>query len=179
MNLQTRVFAGGCFWCTEAVFEQLKGVSDVTAGYAGGDADDADYTTVCSGSTNHAEAIRISFDADVISPQTLLEVFFLLAHDPTQEGGQGNDIGNQYRSAIFYADEDERHQAASYITALEAAGKQTLTTSLEPLDSFYTAEEYHQGYAGNNPDQPYIFCVAKPKVDKLKKLRPELLKTPL
>jgi peptide-methionine (S)-S-oxide reductase len=178
MHQQTLVLAGGCFWCTEAVFEQLEGVLDVTSGYAGGKTEDADYDSVCTGMTNHAEAIRITFDADVISCSTLLDVFFHVAHDPTQKDRQGNDNGRQYRSAIFYINEAEQQLAQTIINELDASGifSKPIVTTLEPLDTFYPAESYHQDYARAHPMQPYIFCVAKPKVDKLIQTHPELLK---
>lgn len=178
MNTQSLVLAGGCFWCTEAVFEQLDGVLDVTSGYTGGKAEDANYEAVCTGHTGHAEAIRITFDANVVSTATLLDVFFHVAHDPTQKDRQGNDIGSQYRSAIFYASADERQLAADTIARLNAAGDfaAPIATSLEPLGVFYPAETYHQDYARAHPMQPYIFCVARPKMGKLKEKHPDLLK---
>ncbi|MGP7733034.1 peptide-methionine (S)-S-oxide reductase MsrA [Oceanimonas smirnovii] len=161
--------AGGCFWCTEAVYRQLDGVIDVISGYAGGEAQDANYDAVCTGTTRHAEAIKISYDSALIGPGTLLKVFFGIAHDPTQLNRQGNDTGTQYRSAIFWQDEQERDLAEDYIAQLEQAGafNQPIVTSLEPLDIFYPAEDYHQDYAARNPNQPYIAAVAQPKVAKV------------
>ncbi|WP_107850335.1 peptide-methionine (S)-S-oxide reductase MsrA [Oceanimonas marisflavi] len=166
---RTLVLAGGCFWCTEAVYRQLDGVIEVISGYAGGDAQDANYKAVCTGTTRHAEAIQIIYDSSLIGPGTLLKVFFGIAHDPTQLNRQGNDTGTQYRSAIFWQDEQERELAEDYIARLEQAGafKQPIVTSLEPLDIFYPAEDYHQDYAARNPDQPYIAAVAQPKVAKV------------
>ena len=165
----TAVFAGGCFWCTEAAFEQLRGVSDVTSGYAGGRRETADYQSVCTGRTGHAEVIRISYDPQQITYGELLEVFFD-AHDPTQLNRQGNDIGTQYRSAIFYAGEEEKEAAEAKIRALSAARKfpRPIVTTLEPLVEFFPAEDYHQDYARINPDQPYIQSVSMPKACKVR-----------
>lgn len=174
----TAVFAAGCFWCVEVVFRELDGVIDVISGYTGGTAATANYKTVCSGMTDHAEVIAIRFDPTRISYGQLLKVFFSIAHDPTQVDGQGNDRGRQYRSAIFYADATQREVAQAYISQLDAAGVFTapIATRLEPLAAFYPAEEYHQNYARLNPDQPYIAAVALPKVEKLRTYMPEKLK---
>ncbi|WP_375055186.1 peptide-methionine (S)-S-oxide reductase MsrA [Zobellella sp. DQSA1] len=163
------VLAGGCFWCTEAVYRQLDGVLGVVSGYAGGTADTADYDSVCSGTTDHAEVICIEYDSAQIGPATLLKVFFGIAHDPTQLNRQGNDLGRQYRSAVFYRDDNERRLAADYIALLEEQGvfKAPIVTTLEPLDAFYPAEGYHQNYAAAHPNQPYIAAVAQPKVAKV------------
>ncbi|WP_417606411.1 peptide-methionine (S)-S-oxide reductase MsrA [Oceanimonas baumannii] len=163
------ILAGGCFWCTEAVYRQLDGVMDVISGYAGGEAQNANYAAVCTGTTRHAEAIRISYNSALIGPATLLKVFFGIAHDPTQINRQGNDTGTQYRSAVFWQDEQERELAEDYIARLEQAGafKRPIVTTLEPLDIFYPAEDYHQDYAARNPNQPYIAAVAQPKVAKV------------
>jgi peptide-methionine (S)-S-oxide reductase len=167
----TAVLAGGCFWCTEAVFARLAGVIDVTSGYSGGSASTADYETVCSGTTDHAEAIRIRFDPRRISYGQLLKVFFAVAHDPTQVNRQGNDRGRQYRSAIFYADDAQREVAEAYIRQLTEARvfAAPIATEVVPLDAFYDAERYHQNYAALHPEQPYIAYVAQPKVEKLEK----------
>jgi methionine-S-sulfoxide reductase len=167
----TLVLAGGCFWCTEAVFERLDGVLDVESGYAGGAADTANYAAVCSGRTGHAEAIRIRYRPERIAYGQLLKLFFAVAHDPTQLDRQGNDRGTQYRSAIFYADESEREVAAAYIRQLDAAAvfDAPIVTRLEPLAAFYPAEAVHQDYARRNPEQPYIAAVSKPKVEKLER----------
>jgi len=173
----TVVLAGGCFWCTEAVFEQLAGVSDVESGYAGGEAETANYKAVTTGRTGHAEAIRITYDPAVISYGQLLKVFFSTAHDPTQLNRQGADVGTQYRSAIFFASDDEQRVAKAYIEQLnEAVFDGKIVTTLEPLDAFYPAEAYHQDYAEANPDQGYIRGVAKPKVDKTRKVHKDKLK---
>lgn len=176
---QQAVFAGGCFWCVEAVFKALKGVREVTSGYAGDVATRANYEMVCSGNTQHAEVIRVRFDPQCISYGQLLKVFFSVAHDPTQLNRQGNDRGRQYRSAIFYADERQKTVAAAYIHQLNQAGIYTseIVTSLEPLDAFYAAEPYHQDYAERNPDQPYITMVSTPKVAKLREYFSDKLKS--
>jgi peptide-methionine (S)-S-oxide reductase len=168
---QVAVLAGGCFWCVEAVYRQLAGVRDVVSGYAGGTADTADYETVCTGTTNHAEAVLIRFDPGQISYGQLLKVFFSVAHDPTQRNRQGPDVGRQYRSAIFYADEQQKRVAEAYIEQLDRAGVFTapIVTELKPLEAFYQAEEYHQDYAAQHPAQPYIAYHAVPKVMKLRK----------
>ena len=172
------VLAGGCFWCTEAVFEELEGVNDVVSGYAGGAADDADYQQVSAGLTDHAEVIHVTYDPSVISYGTLLRVFFSVAHNPTQLNRQGNDIGRQYRSAIFFADADQKRVAEAYIEQLNAAGvfDKPIATRLEPLGKFYPAEQYHQNYARLNPNQGYIRAVSRPKVEHLHEMFPDLLK---
>lgn len=174
----TAILAGGCFWCTEAVYRQLDGVISVESGYSGGSAASANYDAVCSGATGHAEAIRIVFDPRRTSYGELLKVFFSVAHDPTQLNRQGADRGTQYRSAIFFANEDERRVAAAYIAQLDAANLfvDPIVTTLEPLETFYPAESYHQDYAARNPNQPYIAAVSAPKVEKLRKTFPERLK---
>ncbi|MEQ1438538.1 peptide-methionine (S)-S-oxide reductase MsrA [Fontimonas sp. SYSU GA230001] len=165
---QSAVLAGGCFWCVEAVFRQIDGVLDVVCGYAGDSASTANYETVCSGATNHAEVVRVDFDATRLSYGQLLKVFFSVAHDPTHVDRQGNDRGRQYRSAVFYADERQREVAERYVRKLDAAGafNAPIATKLEPLQAFHTAEAYHQNYAARNPGQPYIQAVALPKVEK-------------
>ncbi|WP_425616443.1 peptide-methionine (S)-S-oxide reductase MsrA [Anatilimnocola sp. NA78] len=165
----TIVLAGGCFWCTEAAFEQLAGVSDVTSGYAGGAKETANYKAVCTGKTGHAEVIRITYDPQVISLGTLLSVFYD-AHDPTTLNRQGADQGTQYRSAIFYADETQKQAAQQKIKELtdRQAFPSPIVTTLEPLVEFFPAEDYHQGYAQLNPDQPYIQGVSIPKVCKVR-----------
>lgn len=167
---QTAVFAGGCFWCVEAVFRELDGVLSVTSGYAGGTEETADYRTVCSGATNHAEVVRVQFDPSRISYGQLLKVFFSVAHDPTQLNRQGNDRGRQYRSAIFTLTEAQQEVAEAYIRQLNAQGvfRAPIVTQVEPLREFYQAEAYHQDYAAQNPQQPYIAAVAAPKVEKLR-----------
>ena len=173
----TAILAGGCFWCTEAAFEQLDGVSDVTSGYIGGSADTANYRRVCDGDTGHAEAIRITYDPATITYEQLLDVFFD-AHDPTQLNRQGNDIGTQYRSAIFFANDDERKIAEAKIRALNESKHfpRPIVTTLEPLTAFYPAEDYHQDYASQNPGQPYIQAVSMPKVCKIKNKHASLIR---
>jgi peptide-methionine (S)-S-oxide reductase len=163
------VLAGGCFWCTEAVFRRLQGVEEVVPGYAGGPGDVANYKAVCSGRTGHAEVIRISYDPKQVRYGQLLKVFFAVAHDPTQKDRQGNDVGTQYRSAIFHADELQRRVAENYMRQLEAAKvfNGPLATTIEALEAFFLAESYHHNYAELNPGQGYIQVVSMPKVDKL------------
>jgi peptide-methionine (S)-S-oxide reductase len=174
---RTAILAGGCFWCTEAVFLPLDGVTGVTSGYIGGTADTANYQAVCSGTTGHAEAIAVAFDPAVISYGQLLKVFFAVAHDPTQLNRQGNDRGTQYRSAIFPADDAQRQVAEAYIRQL--AGAQVFTepiaTTVES-GTFYPAEAYHQNFVSRNPAQPYVAAVALPKVAKLEAAFPDKLK---
>ncbi|MDY6815423.1 MAG: peptide-methionine (S)-S-oxide reductase MsrA [Pseudomonadota bacterium] len=167
---ETRVvLAGGCFWCVEAVFLAMDGVSQVTSGYAGGSAETANYEAVCTGTTGHAEVVEIRYDPAKVSFGELLKVFFSVAHDPTQLNRQGNDRGTQYRSAIFYETQEQKAVAEAYIHQLDAAGvyPDPIVTSLEPLEAFYPAEEYHQNFAARNPRQPYIMAVAAPKMEKL------------
>ena len=169
------ILAGGCFWCTEAVFRRLDGVGEVQPGYAGGSADTANYEQVCSGRTGHAEVIRILYDPARTSYGQLLKVFFAVAHDPTQKDRQGNDVGTQYRSAIFPLDDDQHRVASAYMAQLSAADvfASPLATTLEPLEAFFVAEAYHHDYATRNPGQPYIRFVSMPKVEKLLKAFPE------
>ena len=172
------VLAGGCFWCTEAVYSQLDGVLSVRPGYAGDSAETADYKTVCTGSTNHAEVIEVTYDPARIGLGQILKLFFSIAHDPTQKDRQGNDIGRQYRSAIFYANEAQRQVAEAYIRQIDAARLFTapVATTLEPLEAFHEAEAYHHGYAARNPEQPYIRAVSTPKVEKLRKVHGDKLR---
>lgn len=172
---QMAVLAGGCFWCTEAVFENLEGVEDVVSGYSGGTQETANYEAVSSGRTDHAEAIRILFDPTQISYGQILKIFFSVAHDPTQLNRQGPDRGRQYRSAIFYADEEQKRVAEAYIAQLEAAKvfDKKIVTEVVPLQKFFSAESYHQDYARRNPWQPYILINALPKLEKLKKQYPD------
>jgi peptide-methionine (S)-S-oxide reductase len=172
------VLGGGCFWCTEAVYSQLEGVLGVRPGYAGGTARTADYQSVCSGRTEHAEVIEVTYDPARISLGRILKLFFSIAHDPTQKDRQGADVGRQYRSAIFYADEGQRRVAAAYIAQIEAAHlfDAPIRTTLEPLEAFYVAEDYHHDYAARNPGQPYVRMVAAPKVSKLRETHGDLLK---
>ena len=173
------VLAGGCFWCVEAVYQPLDGVQSVVSGYAGGDAESANYEAVCSGRTGHAEVVEVRYDPHRISYGALLKLFFAVAHDPTQKDRQGNDRGPQYRSAIFPVDDAQRKVAEDYIQQLGNAGAFTapIVTTLEPGHPFHPAEDYHQDFARRNPNQPYITHVAKPKLEKLHAAFPEMLKT--
>ncbi len=164
-------FAGGCFWCTEAVFLQLKGVKSVVSGYIGGKLQNPTYEQVCSGLTGHAEAIQITYDPKVVSFVDLLEVFWS-THDPTTLNRQGNDVGTQYRSAIFYHDEQQKKLAETYKAKLEEAKafNQPIVTTFEPATTFYPAEKYHQDYFNQNPNQGYCAVMIRPKVDKVRKV---------
>ncbi|HEV8605055.1 MAG TPA: bifunctional methionine sulfoxide reductase B/A protein [Tepidisphaeraceae bacterium] len=171
------VFAGGCFWCVEAVFEELDGVSEAISGYAGGSRETANYEAVCTGATGHAEAVKIIYDPTKISYEKLLEVHFA-THDPTTLNRQGNDTGPQYRSAIFYATEKEKELAQAFIDDVNASKHfpRPVVTTLEPLKAFYPAEAYHQNYACQNPRQGYIAHIALPKVDKVREKYKDLVK---
>jgi methionine-S-sulfoxide reductase len=172
------VFAGGCFWCVEAVFRELNGVLDVTSGYAGGAAETAKYEIVSTGTTGHAESVRITYDPNVISYETLLRVFFA-THDPTTLNRQGDDVGSQYRSAIFYADDEQNQTARAMIADLTDAKvfRRPIVTSLEPFVAFYPAEAHHQNYVACYPGQPYVRAVALPKVAKVREHFKDLLKS--
>jgi peptide-methionine (S)-S-oxide reductase len=172
------VLAGGCFWCVEAVYLQLDGVRSVQSGYAGGTAETADYETVCSGRTGHAEAVEIRYDTEKLTYGKLLKVFFSIAHDPTTKDRQGNDVGRQYRSAIFYGNDEQRDIATAYIEQLDAAKAfdGPIVTEVTPLERFYEAEAYHQNYAERNPGQPYIAFTALPKVQKVRQYYADQLK---
>ena len=177
-NTETAVFGGGCFWCTEAVFDELRGVVSVMPGYAGGSVKNPTYEQVCAERTGHAEVIRIEFEPSEISYKDLLTVFFA-THDPTTLNRQGNDTGTQYRSTVLYADEEQRKEAESFIKELndtKAFGKPVVTT-LEPLSEFYEAEDYHQKYFAKNPYQPYCQVMIPPKLQKLHKQFTQLLKS--
>ncbi len=175
---RTAVLAGGCFWCTEAVFEQLSGVSDVVSGYAGGRRETARYGPVSSGETDHAESIQITFDPSNISYGQLLKVFFSVAHDPTQLNRQGPDYGRQYRSEIFCADAEQKQIAEAYIGQLQKANvfSKPIVTEVSDLEAFYPAEEYHQDFVERNPRHPYVVVNAIPKVQKTKKAFSSLAK---
>jgi peptide methionine sulfoxide reductase msrA/msrB len=172
------VIAGGCFWCVEAVFRELDGVLDVISGYAGGDAATANYEAVCTGRTKHAEAVKIIYDPKKVSYEKLLEVHFA-THDPTTLNRQGADTGPQYRSAIFYANEQEKQLAEAFVADLNASGafKQPIVTTLEPLTQFFPAEAYHQNFVCRNPMQGYVRGVALPKVEKVREKFAEQLKS--
>jgi peptide-methionine (S)-S-oxide reductase len=173
---QTAVLAGGCFWCTEAVFEHVKGVERVVSGYAGGDADSAHYEVVGSGRTNHAESIQVTFDPSKITYGQILKIFFAVAHDPTQKDRQGPDWGRQYRSAVFYKDADQKRIAEAYIKQLTDAKvfAKSIATEVAKLPAFYPAEEYHQDFVKRNPNHRYVVVNSVPKVEKLKKEFPDL-----
>lgn len=175
-GVQTAVFAGGCFWGVEAVFEHVKGVKDVKSGYSGGDARSANYELVAYGKTDHAESVKVTYDPAIISYGQLLEVFFTVAHDPTQLNRQGPDVGRHYRSAIFFANEEQKAEAKGFIDKLTTAGKYSkpVVTEVVPLKKFYNAESYHQDYMRKNPDEPYIVQHDKPKIEDLKNKYPDL-----
>jgi peptide-methionine (S)-S-oxide reductase len=173
---QTAVFAGGCFWGIEAVFEHLKGVKSAVSGYAGGASSSPSYEEVSSGTTGHAEAVQVVYDPSRISYETLLQVFFSVAHDPTELNRQGPDVGTQYRSAIFYDGDDQRRAAEAYIAQLTKAKAfdRPIVTEVAPLRAFYLAEEYHQNYMARHPTSPYIVINDAPKVERLRRQFPAL-----
>jgi peptide-methionine (S)-S-oxide reductase len=173
---QTAVFAGGCFWGTQSVFERVKGVIATKAGYAGGSADRATYRDVTTETTGHAESVRVVYDPSKITYGQLLRVFFSVAHDPTQLNRQGPDVGSSYRSAIFYTSEEQHRLSLAYIAQLDATGvfPARIVTEVTPLDKFYEAESYHQDYALHHPDEPYIQVCDRPKIEALKEQFPEL-----
>jgi peptide-methionine (S)-S-oxide reductase len=175
--LSTAVLAGGCFWGMEDVFESLDGVKNVVAGFAGGTRETAQYETVSSGTTGHAESVQITYDPKRISYDQLLDVYFTVAHDPTELDRQGPDSGTQYRSAIFYADETQHHAALAYIAKLTGEKKFSapIVTQVVPLHGFYAAEAYHQHFARLHPDDPYIVENDTPKIEQLRKLFPNLV----
>ena len=175
-GVQTAVLAGGCFWGLEGVFERVKGVTQVVSGYAGGQADTARYEQVSTGRTGHAESVRIVYDPARISYGQLLKVFFSVAHDPTELNRQGPDSGTQYRSAIFYANADQKRVADGYIAQLQAARAfpHPIVTQVTPLKGFYDAEAYHQNYLDHHPNQPYIVINDLPKIADLKRQFPSL-----
>ncbi len=169
MRLEKATFGAGCFWCVEAIFERLKGVQSVVAGYAGGATPNPTYEQVCSGKTNHAEVAQITYDADKISYEDLLNIFWE-SHDPTTHNRQGADIGTQYRSVIFYHNEAQKDLAESSKRVAQAKFSHPIVTGIEPLDRFYEAENYHQDYYRNNPHAPYCTFVIRPKLQKLEKI---------
>jgi peptide-methionine (S)-S-oxide reductase len=175
---QTAVFAGGCFWGIQLVFEHVKGVISATDGYSGGDAKTAEYETVSTGTTGHAESVKVVYDPSQITYGKLLQVFFSVAHDPTELNRQGPDEGTQYRSIVFYADADQQRIAQAYIDQLDQAKvfKSKIVTQVVPLQAFYQAEAYHQDYATHNPDDTYIMMFDAPKLDNLRKKFPDLYK---
>jgi peptide-methionine (S)-S-oxide reductase len=160
-------FGGGCFWCVEAALKELDGVHEVTSGYAGGHTEEPTYREVCAETTGHAEVVQVEYDPARLSYEELLEVFFAV-HDPTQLNRQGPDVGSQYRSIVLYHDDDQKRLAAAYIEALDEEYEDSVVTELEPLDTFYEAEEYHQDYFEKNPTDAYCTFHAKPKVEKVR-----------
>jgi peptide-methionine (S)-S-oxide reductase len=175
--MDTATFAGGCFWCLEAQFKELKGVRNVNSGFCGGIKPHPSYKEVCKGTTGHAETCNVIYDPTAISYDALLAAFFT-AHDPTQLNRQGNDVGTQYRSAVFYHNDKQRQLALYYIKRLDAekAYEHKIVTEVTPFSAFYSAEEYHQDYYGNNQSQPYCQLVIKPKLDKFRKVFKDKLK---
>lgn len=170
------VFAGGCFWGTQSVFERVKGVLSTTVGYSGGSATTATYDQVTTETTGHAESVEVVYDPSKITYGQLLRIFFSVAHDPTQLNRQGPDVGTSYRSVIFYANNDQKRIAKAYIEQLDAAKvfPKPIVTAVTPLEGFYRAEDYHQDYALHNPDNPYILVCDRPKIEALKAQFPEL-----
>jgi peptide-methionine (S)-S-oxide reductase len=169
-QLDTATFAGGCFWCTEAVFERVEGVIDVVSGYAGGTEEDANYKKVSYGLTDHTESIQVYFDPEKVSYEELVEIFFA-THDPTQLNRQGPDVGSQYRSAVFYHSSTQKKVSENHINYLEKSGKYSkpVVTELNAYEAFYPAEDYHQDFYELNPYQPYVMSVTRPKVEKFEK----------
>ncbi|MFD2568538.1 peptide-methionine (S)-S-oxide reductase MsrA [Pseudotenacibaculum haliotis] len=175
-NTQIATFGGGCFWCTEAIFLEVKGIEKIVSGYSGGNAPGKPtYREVCSGLTGHAEVIQVTFDADVISYMDVL-IIFMTTHDPTQLNRQGADVGTQYRSVIYYHNEEQKETAESVVQELASYFDQKIVTEISPLDIFYEAEEYHQDYYRNNQQQGYCSFVITPKLQKLRKLHADKLK---
>jgi peptide-methionine (S)-S-oxide reductase len=177
-DAEIATFGAGCFWCVEAVFQELNGVLRVESGYSGGEVKNPTYKEVCTGETGHAEVTRITYNPTLISFEELLEVFWK-THDPTTLNRQGNDVGTQYRSAIFYHNEKQRQLAETYLKKLDESGafSQPIVTTLEPFEVFYKAEDYHQNYFNLNGSQPYCQMVVRPKVEKFKKVFKDKLKT--
>jgi len=176
-SLQTATLAGGCFWCLEAVFDEIKGVHGVESGYAGGTMPDPSYRAVCNGDTGHAEVVQVHYDPNLVSYRDLLNVFFAI-HDPTTLNRQGADVGTQYRSAIFYHDDEQKRISEELIKDLNAQKiwDKPIVTEVEKLNKFYMAEDYHQEYFARNPYQPYCQAVVAPKVSKFRKHFLEMLK---
>jgi peptide-methionine (S)-S-oxide reductase len=177
IKTEQAVFGGGCFWCTEAVFKSLKGVTSVLPGYAGGHVVNPTYEEVSSGSTGHAEAVQITFDPSQVPYETLLTVFFA-SHDPTTLNRQGADVGTQYRSVVFYTTPEQKAAAEQFIADLNASNEHgnRIVTTVDPLDTFYEAEDYHRDYFANHPNQPYCLVVINPKLEKVKHKFAALLK---
>lgn len=172
--MQTAIFGAGCFWCTEAIFQNLKGVTSVLPGYTGGLVPNPTYEQICGGDTGHVEVAKIEFDSEVIKFSDLLNVLFA-THDPTTLNRQGNDAGEQYRSVIFYVNEEQRQEAEEFIKLAQKEFNQPIVTAIEPLQTFYVAENYHQNYFNNNPGNPYCQAVISPKLEKFRKKFKDLI----
>ena len=177
MSSETAVLGGGCFWCTEAVYKRVKGVKEVTPGYAGGHVEKPTYHQVCRGDTGHAEVIKIKFDPDIISYEDIMDIFWHV-HDPTTKNRQGNDIGSQYRSIILYKDDEQKEIAEKSLKEADSGDmfRKPVVTEIEPLDDFYEAEDYHRDYFKNNPNQPYCRAIISPKVNHFLRDFPEQVK---
>ena len=176
--MKKATFGSGCFWCTEAVFQDVEGVESVVSGYSGGKIANPTYREVCSGRTGHAEVVQITYDPELITYDELLEIFWK-THDPTTLNRQGNDVGTQYRSVVYYHDDEQKQLAESYKQKLDESGAfgNPIVTEISPAEAFYPAEEYHQNYYKNNPEQGYCSFVIRPKVDKFKQVFSSKLKT--
>ena len=176
-SMELATVGGGCFWCVEAVFQRLEGVTKVVSGYAGGQTENPNYKQVCTGLTGHAEVCQITYDPSIVSFDEILEVFWQ-THDPTTLNRQGNDVGTQYRSVVYYHSQEQKEKAEHYMKKLDEAKifKNPIVTEISPLPKFYPAEDYHQNYFNDNPDQPYCQAVVKSKVDKFKKVFSEKMK---
>lgn len=176
-DYEEAVLGGGCFWCTEAVFQEIAGVVDVDSGYSGGKAENPTYEEVCTGGTGHAEVVKVTFDPGIISYRQVLDIFFSM-HDPTSLNRQGNDVGTQYRSVIFYTSEEQKSVAEKTVEELNKGGhyKKPLVTAIEKFAVFYPSEDYHKNYFKNNGNVPYCKYVISPKVEKLKKAYAPILK---
>ncbi|MAD02737.1 peptide-methionine (S)-S-oxide reductase MsrA [Pseudoalteromonas shioyasakiensis] len=174
-NIQIATFGGGCFWCIDAAFRRVKGVLNVSSGYAGGEIENPSYQQICTGLTGHAEVVQLDFDSSVVSYNTLLEMFFTL-HDATQLNRQGNDVGTQYRSVIYYHDEQQKTESQAMIDALQKQIREPIVTELSPLSNFYPAEQYHQDYYNENPNQGYCSILIAPKLAKFEQYFADKLK---
>lgn len=168
------VVGGGCFWCVEATFERVRGIEDLTSGYAGGHTDDPSYQAVCSGQTGHAEVVDVRFDSDVVSLEDVLEVFYA-THDPTTKDRQGPDVGSQYRSIVLYQDEAQRERVEAFIDEARSEYDDPIVTEVEPLEEFWRAEDKHQDYYEKHPNQPYCMAQIPPKLEKVEAGFPDLL----
>lgn len=164
-NIQIATFGGGCFWCIDAAFRRVKGVLNVSSGYAGGEIENPSYQQICTGLTGHAEVVQLDFDSSIVSYNTLLKMFFTL-HDATQLNRQGNDVGTQYRSVIYYHTEQQKAEAQTMIAALQKQIREPIVTELSPISNFYPAEQYHQDYYNENPNQGYCSILIAPKLEK-------------